>query len=235
MELVKTFQFEAAHRSPYAEEPDRLHGHSYRADLVVSGPLDERLGWVMDYADMTEAFDETYRLIDHKTLNEIPGLDDVSTDGVQRWIENRLAGRLPGFARCRVSIVGACEFRPEQLPASPADTLPERIRFGFEAAHRLPELPSDHKCATMHGHSFVAEIGGGPAMQLADAARAIYNALDHRCLNDISGLENPTSEILAGWIGERMKGEGVTSGAVVVAETCTSRCIYRGEQSQHEK
>jgi len=111
--------------------------------------------------------------------------------------------------------------------------------FQIEAAHRLPNVPEGHKCARMHGHSFRIEIHvSGPVghesgwvMDFADLRRAfqpLFDQLDHRCLNDIEGLENPTSENLARWIWERLQPALPQLSRVVVQETCTAGCIYRG-------
>jgi 6-pyruvoyltetrahydropterin/6-carboxytetrahydropterin synthase len=111
--------------------------------------------------------------------------------------------------------------------------------FGFEAAHRLPHVPEGHKCARLHGHSFRVEVHVrgevdpelGWVMDFADvgaACQPIYDALDHRYLNDIEGLDNPTSENLAVWIWERLAEGGLPLSRVVVRETCTSGCAYEG-------
>jgi 6-pyruvoyltetrahydropterin/6-carboxytetrahydropterin synthase len=111
--------------------------------------------------------------------------------------------------------------------------------FTFEAAHRLPNLPAAHKCSRLHGHSFrvTVHIAGplmereGWVMDFADLKRAfqpIYDQLDHYYLNDIAGLENPTSEVLAKWIWERLHPTVPALTQIVVRETCTSGCIYRG-------
>ena len=114
-----------------------------------------------------------------------------------------------------------------------------RKSFMVEAAHRLPSLPAGHKCARLHGHSFNIEIavGGkidpvqGWIMDYGDikaAFQPIYDQLDHNYLNDVTGLENPTSEHLALWIWERLKPELNNLTAVIVHETCTTTCEYRG-------
>lgn len=111
--------------------------------------------------------------------------------------------------------------------------------FTFEAAHRLPHVPEGHKCARLHGHSFRVEIhvdgpidkATGWVMDFADikaAFRPIYDQLDHYYLNDISGLENPTSENIAVWVWERLKPGLPQLSRVVIHETCTSGCIYEG-------
>jgi len=112
--------------------------------------------------------------------------------------------------------------------------------FTFEAAHRLPRVPEGHKCARLHGHSFrVAVHVEGPVgedsgwvIDFADIKQAfkpIHEALDHRYLNDIDGLENPTSEVLARWIWARLQPALPGLARIVVRETCTSGCEYRGE------
>ena len=111
--------------------------------------------------------------------------------------------------------------------------------FSIEAAHRLPNVPAGHKCARLHGHSFRIElhVGGEPDPQLgwvmdfADlkvAFQPVYEQLDHHYLNDIPGLENPTSERLAEWLWAQMKPRVPLLSEVVVHETCTSGCRYRG-------
>ena len=111
--------------------------------------------------------------------------------------------------------------------------------FTIEAAHRLPHVPEGHKCARLHGHSFRIElhVGGEPdprlgwVMDFADLKAAfmpVYERLDHHYLNDIDGLENPTSERLAVWIWEQLKPAVPQLSEVMVHETCTSGCRYRG-------
>jgi 6-pyruvoyltetrahydropterin/6-carboxytetrahydropterin synthase len=114
-----------------------------------------------------------------------------------------------------------------------------RKTFQFEAAHLLPRLPKTHKCRRLHGHSFKVEIAvagkGDPKlgwlMDYADITQAfkpIWARLDHNYLNQIRGLENPTSENIACWIWRKLKPKLPLLVEVVVAETCNARCIYRG-------
>lgn len=112
--------------------------------------------------------------------------------------------------------------------------------FTFEAAHRLPNVPVGHKCARLHGHSFAVVIHvRGPVGEtsgwvmdysdLTQAFRPLHDRLDHHYLNEIEGLENPTSENLARWIWEHLKPILPTLCQVVVRETCSTGCLYRGE------
>ena len=111
--------------------------------------------------------------------------------------------------------------------------------FRFESAHSLPNVPPGHKCGRLHGHSYVVTIhvtgpvgeSSGWVMDFADVATAfapLLDTLDHRLLNDIEGLENPTCERLAVWIWDRLKPTLPILSQVVVNETCTSGCAYRG-------
>lgn len=113
--------------------------------------------------------------------------------------------------------------------------------FTFEAAHRLPNVPEGHKCARLHGHSFRVEIHvqgdvnphTGWVMDFADIKkvfRPIYDRLDHYYLNDIAGLENPTSENIAIWIWQGLKPNLPQLSRIVVHETCTSGCTYTGNE-----
>ena len=114
--------------------------------------------------------------------------------------------------------------------------------FRFEAAHFLPHVPPDHKCRRIHGHSFQVEVMvRGPldpklgwVMDFADLKRAVdplVRELDHYLLNEIAGLENPTSEILAIWIWDRLAPSLAALHRITIEETCTSRCRYYGPAS----
>ena len=111
--------------------------------------------------------------------------------------------------------------------------------FTFEAAHHLPHVPDGHKCGRLHGHSFrvalhitgPVEPDSGWLMDFADLKEAfapLYEQLDHHYLNEIDGLENPTSENIARWIWDNMKRVLPQLAQVVVQETCTSGAVYRG-------
>ncbi len=111
--------------------------------------------------------------------------------------------------------------------------------FTFEAAHRLPHLPAEHKCSRLHGHSFAVTVHVegeldpelGWVIDFADIKKAmkpLLDRLDHYYLNEIEGLENPTSENLARWIWERLDPALPGLSKVVVQETCNAGCIYTG-------
>jgi len=113
--------------------------------------------------------------------------------------------------------------------------------FTFEAAHRLPNVPAGHKCSRVHGHSYRIEITvRGPVdphlgwivdfAELNAAWQPLHAQLDHRLLNDVPGLENPTSELLAAWLFERLSFATARVVKLRVSETCTSQCtVYPAE------
>lgn len=228
VELVKQFTFEAAHRTPWQDDPARLHGHSFTVDLSVAGECEPKLGWLVDYAEISHAFDDLYDQLDHKTLNEVAGMRDVTCAGVRAWLLERLRPRVPLLKDVRVAIRGECAFAPKLLHADAAQGLPERVRFGFEAAHALRRLPAAHKCHTMHGHSFLVEVAAAHADGIAPALHEIYERLDHHCLNDVLPGDNPTSEEAARWIWNALAPSVEKLQMVSIAETCTSKCLYHG-------
>lgn len=112
--------------------------------------------------------------------------------------------------------------------------------FSFEAAHRLPNVPPGHKCARLHGHSFLVKVvvSGSPGEQsgwimdfgdIKKAFKPVLEQLDHYYLNDIVGLENPTSENLVIWIWTRLKPLLPELSRIEIRETCTSGCSYSGD------
>jgi 6-pyruvoyltetrahydropterin/6-carboxytetrahydropterin synthase len=111
--------------------------------------------------------------------------------------------------------------------------------YRFEAAHRLPRVPAGHKCARVHGHSYCVSItvAGDADPQLGwlidfaaidEVVSPVVAQLDHRLLNDIDGLDNPTCELLAVWLWQRIAPRLAGLDAVAVAETRDARCVYRG-------
>jgi len=115
--------------------------------------------------------------------------------------------------------------------------------FQVEAAHRLPNVPQGHKCARLHGHSFkiAVHLRGavdptlGWVRDFADvgaAFRPLFEQLDHRYLNEVTGLENPTSENVARWVWERLQPALPELSRVTVRETCTAGCSYAGPEGE---
>lgn len=137
---------------------------------------------------------------------------------------------------------------PAELPPRPAAAFPSAAEvelcreYRFEAAHQLPKVPAGHRCARLHGHSYKLEIFiTGPTDEesgwlidfydLDHAVQPIVEALDHRLLNELPGLQNPTCERLCGWIWQRLAPALPQLSAITVWETVDSRCTYRGPRA----
>ncbi len=113
--------------------------------------------------------------------------------------------------------------------------------FRFEAAHRLTGVPPTHKCSMMHGHSYEIQVWlKGPAHEktgfvmdfgdLAKACEPLFRQLDHAILNEIEGLENPTSENMSVWIWKKLKPQLPLLSKITIKETESSGCIYSGQE-----
>ncbi len=116
--LTKTFRFEAAHSLPTFPEGHkcrRLHGHSFRFDVVVEGEVDEKLGYLIDYGDVKRVVDPIVRQLDHYYLNDIPGLENSTAENLAKWLWDRIKPSLPLLARITVyeTCTTACDYEGE--------------------------------------------------------------------------------------------------------------------------
>ena len=91
------------------QECSRLHGHSFRVDIVVVGECDAKLGWLMDYADISAAFKPIWQKLDHFYLNEITGLENPTSENLAVWIWKRLKPKLPLLVE--VVVAETCQSR----------------------------------------------------------------------------------------------------------------------------
>lgn len=223
--------FEAAHRNLRGTSAQqRLHGHSYRVELLASGLPDAEVGWVVDFAELKRLFRPLYERLDHANLNELPGLEQDSTlPALEQWMLGQLSPLPVWFDGLRVSIIGDLAYAPLRLPAQPRSGLPARIRFTFEAAQSLPCLPAGHHCRNIHGHSYRMEVGAPDLERLEDALHLLYQAFDHQYLNELPGLESATCERICAWVWEWLEQRGQRPSVVVVQETDSARCLYFGE------
>jgi 6-pyruvoyltetrahydropterin/6-carboxytetrahydropterin synthase len=119
VELTKEFHFEAAHRLPMVAPEHkcyRLHGHSFRIEIVVAGEVDAATGWLVDYADIAAVVAPVLRdELDHRTLNDVPGLENATSEVLCGWLWRRFTARLPGLAAITVheTCTARCTFRGE--------------------------------------------------------------------------------------------------------------------------
>lgn len=201
----------------------RLHGHSFKVSARCrqngGGPTLTGVDWAQRVAQLVEPLD----------YSELNARFDVPSDvAIGRGCLEQLGPATEGV-RLASTLDGGVEWRGGQWYAWRG--------FGFEAAHRLPNVPSGHPCGRMHGHSFrvivhVAladddELDAG--RRRLDAAWQRHGApLAGRCLNAIAGLENPTSELIAAWLWQRLDRELGGLAWVSVFETDTAGCHYDG-------
>ena len=105
MKIFKEFTFESAHRLPHVpagHKCGRLHGHSFKVRIYLEGEIDEKTGWVADFADIKKAFMHPWDLLDHNYLNEIPGLENPTSENIARWIWDQLQSALPTLSSVEV-------------------------------------------------------------------------------------------------------------------------------------
>ncbi|HEX8325758.1 MAG TPA: 6-carboxytetrahydropterin synthase QueD [Tepidisphaeraceae bacterium] len=124
LKLSKSFHFEAAHwlpTFPQGHKCRRLHGHSFRFDVIVEGDVDPAKGYLIDYGDIKLIVDPIVRQLDHYNLNDIPGLDNPTSEMIAVWLWNRIQPELPILSRITVyeTCSSRCEYEGDQL-ASPA-------------------------------------------------------------------------------------------------------------------
>lgn len=224
--------FEAARNVeilPIAHRSRRLHGHSFFAKIRVELPQ----GWASFSGGETDALREhlssCVRPLDYRHLNEVVA---VPTDeNVARWIRSQLA--VPG-----IQTVGLQCTAHSGVDLDHDDRAHVWRRYGFDSAHCLPNVPVGHKCGRVHGHGFEVLIhadqdAGGSDLSidydyLDELWLPLHEQLDHAFLNDIPGLENPTSELISRWIWSKLKPQLPQLSWVTVYETASCGAQFDG-------
>ena len=229
---VAALPFEAArHVSilPKEHRSRRLHGHSFMARIRAEWPL----GWGSFPGAETEelrfALKQCLEVLDYDLLNnhiEIP-----TDENLARWVRENLS--VPG-----VDVAGIQSSANQGVDLDKHNQAHIWHRFRFEAAHELPNVPKGHQCGRMHGHGFEVILHAKQALNesdmgvdfdlLADFWSPLYRELHYACLNDLPGLENPTSEMLAAWLWKRLKPQLPELSWITVYETVTAGCHYDG-------
>ena len=204
--------FEAARSLPLTNGTNQRHGHSFRLHARADMPLPDlreqlaRIAAPLNYADL----DHYLGHADYQSLLE--------------W----LASQLPTPAA--LSLRSAPGLESELDPDGQRRIC---ISGHFDAAHWLPHVPDGHQCGRLHGHGFgvrlVADAGQHDAAALYSAWQPLHATLHHRLLNDIAGLSNPTSEMLACWIWQQLQPSLSGLQAVEVFETASAGSRYDGQ------
>lgn len=226
-------EFEAACRVellPGGHRSARLHGHSYLADVRCALP--EEWGGFPggEIAKLRTRLAEVVAPLDYNELNR--QISQPTDENIARWVRSRL--EVPGIEN-----VGVQSTPHTGVDLDPSEHAHIWRRYRFESAHQLPNVPAGHKCGRMHGHGFevivhadinLTEREMGIDYDRIDALWApLHEQLDHVCLNDLPGLENPTSELISSWIWQRLKTQLPELSWVTVYETATSGAHFDGQ------
>lgn len=225
--------FESARRVtllPEGHRSRRLHGHSFLAKVRCELPTDWASFLGGEVEELQEALSKAIAPLDYNELNST--LEQPTDENLARWIRARLG--VPGIEN-----VGVQSTQHEGADLDQAEHAHIWRRYIFESAHQLPNVPEGHKCGRMHGHGFEVilhadqDLGSRPIgidYDHLDALWApIFAEFDHACLNDIPGLQNPTSEVISAWIWARLKPQLPELSWVTVYETASCGAHFDGQ------
>lgn len=225
-------RFEAARQVsvlPAGHRCRRVHGHGFTATAYAAVPADWAAYPGGEVGALQRQMDRCAGQLTYGLLNE--QLAQPTDENLARWIRARLD--TPGVQRVAVQ---STPYQGVEVDAR--DHAHVWRRYRFQAAHRLPHVPLGHKCSRLHGHGF--EVIVHATQDLADADLALdYDRLDelwapiseqvnYRRLNDVPGLENPTSERISSWLWERLKGDLSALCWVSVYETASCGATFDG-------
>ena len=225
--------FEAARRIPLLPEKhrsSRIHGHSFLADARCLVPEN----WACFPGGEVEALRMTMNKaispLDYRFLNEI--VDQPTDENLARWIRSHLD--LPNILS-----IGVQSTLHEGVDLDENDYAHIWRRYVFESAHQLPNVSIDHKCGRMHGHSFEVILHANQSLEgkfigidydyLDEIWASVHAELDHACLNDIPGLQNPTSEMISSWIWNKLKPQLPELSWITVYETSSCGAHFDGQ------
>lgn len=214
---------------PEGHRARRLHGHSFLARIRTTLPAGLVLFPGAEVSELRQRLAEAVLPLDYQSLND--QLAQPTDENLAHWLRAQWAW--PGLEQ-----VGIQSTRNEGVDLDRADRARLWRRYAFESAHQLPRVPLGHKCGRMHGHGFEvvlhAERGRGDRRVDADRLDALWAPLCAQlhccCLNDIPGLENPTSEMISSWIWQRLKPQLPELAWVTVFETASCGAHFDGER-----
>jgi len=230
---VATGGFEAARQVsllPAGHRARNLHGHSFQASVFA----ELKPGWAPfpggEVAELTRRLEEVLAPLNYAHLNEV--LDQPTDENISRWIRQRL--NVPGVDRIAVNSTAH-----QGVDLDRDGRAHVWRRYKFQAAHQLPNVPLGHKCGRMHGHGFEVivhanqDLGSRPISidydHLDELWAPLHFELNYRCLNEIEGLNNPTSELISSWLWKRLKPELPELSWVTVFETGSCGANFDGQ------
>lgn len=226
--------FEAArHVStlPEGHRSRRLHGHSFLAKIRVALPSRWASFSGAEVDELGQRLEGVVAALDYRSLND--QVSEPTDENLARWIRDRIDLR-------DIDTIGVQSTAHEGADLDGSQNAHIWRRYSLESAHRLPNVPPGHKCGRMHGHGFQIILHANQNLGLSamgvdyDALDALWAPLhaelDRACLNDIPGLENPTSEMISAWIWRRLKPEFSQLSWVTVYETASCGANYDGSR-----
>jgi len=232
--FVAESRFEAARRVeilPEGHRSRRLHGHSFLAKVSAQVPENRVVFAGAEVDFLRTQLQHVVSGLDYRNLNEIVTVP--SDENLARWVRSQLA-QVPN-----VDLVGMQSTADQGADLDARNCAHIWKRYRFEAAHRLPNVSTDHPCGRMHGHGFEVILHANQSLGDRDMGidfdqlDGLWGPLDEElhlsCLNDIPGLSNPTSEIIGAWIWQRLKPQIPQLSWVTVYETTSAGCHYDGE------
>lgn len=217
---------------PDSHPAAQLHGHSYLASIrVPMSPSDAVTTASGSAGYLKQHLQATIAPLNYSLLNQ--HVQTPTDENLARWVHEKID--LPGIDRVAIQSTHDSGVDLDSMGHAHIWR-----RYRFEAAHQLPNVPVGHQCGRMHGHGFEvilhanqdldSEANMGVDFAQIDAFwQPLHEQLDYACLNDIAGLENPTSEVLANWIWQQLKPDFAQLSWVTVYETHTSGCHYNGD------
>ncbi len=227
-------RFEAARRVdilPEGHRCRRMHGHGFLA-TVYSSTRDD---WARypggEVEELTRQLAQVVAHLTYGVLND--HIAHPTDENIARWIRQRLD--VPAIERVAVQSTAN-----QGVVVDSRDHAHVWRRYRFQAAHRLPHVPAGHKCGRMHGHGFEAIVHAD--QDIADTDLSVdYDLLDelwapsasmveYRCLNDVAGLENPTSELISSWLWQRLEPALPQLSWMTVYETASCGATFDGER-----
>jgi 6-pyruvoyltetrahydropterin/6-carboxytetrahydropterin synthase len=102
MEIYKEFAFDSAHFLPNVPDGHKcknMHGHTYRLRVCIKGEPDPHLGWLMDFKDLKDIVCKVTDQLDHKLINDVPGLENPTAENITIWIWKQIRPLLPLLSR----------------------------------------------------------------------------------------------------------------------------------------
>jgi 6-pyruvoyltetrahydropterin/6-carboxytetrahydropterin synthase len=207
----------------------RLHGHSFMSEVRARLPK----GWApfagAEVSHLHEALSQQTAALDYQYINDVIALP--TDENIARWLRNKLD--VPG-----IETVGVQSTAFSGVDLDQQDHAHLWRKYIFQAAHQLPNVSPSHKCGRMHGHGFEVILHADQDLgsrdfsidyDIIDALWAPLHAQLHlTCLNDIDGLDNPTSEHLSAWIWARLKPQLPELSWVTVYETGSCGAHFDG-------